>query len=211
VGMLAEALVPGAMAAFRRHYPKAEVRIASGFGPPLLAQLREGLIEFAVTLLPPSHLQDKGIKVAPLFKNWRVVVGRRGHPMRNVAALDKLVDSDWMVQSPPEMLSEPTPWWFFDLFEKNGVMPPKSIVRCEGHVFTRLLLTTDMIGVQPPYSILFQLGAIEAFKVNSCRPASSMYTEYLVQRADTPLTPAAAAMLRAIKVQARALAFAKAA
>lgn len=210
-GPLTSALVPGAMAAFRRQYPKAEVRIVSGFALNLLSQLREGLIEFAVTLLPPSRRKDKGIKAVPLFRNWRVIVGRRGHPLRNAGTLDELVDADWLVQSPPEILAEPTPWWFADLFEKNGLTLPQSIVRCDGHVFTSLLLTTDMIGLQPPYSILFRLGAIEAFKANAHRPASSMYTECLILRADTPLTPAAAAMVTAIKAEARTLAFAKAA
>ena len=48
-------------------------------------------------------------------------------------------------------------------------------------------------------------GAIKAFKANAHRPASSMYTEYLVLRTDTPLTPAAAAMVAAIRAEARML------
>ncbi len=208
-GIFADALLPGAMATFRRQYPKAEVRILSGFSPLLVTQLREGLIEFAVTVLPPGGRKEKGIKVIPLFRNWRVIVGRRGHPLRNAATLDKLVDADWLVQTLPDMMAEPRPWWFTDLFEKNHLAPPKSVVRCDGNMFTRLLLATDMIGVLPPHSILFELGVVDTFKANAYRPPSCMYTEYLVLRADNPLTPAAAAMLKAIRFEAHKLAFAK--
>ena len=208
-GIFADALLPGAIAAFRGQYPKAEVRIVSGFSPLLLTQLREGLIEFAVTVLPPNGRKEKGIKVIPLFRNWRVIVGRRGHPLRSAASLEQLVDADWLVQTLPDMMAEPRPWWFTDLFEKNHLAPPRSVVRCDGNLFNRLLLTTDMIGVLPPYAVLFELGAVEVFKANAQRPASSMYTEYLVLRADSLLTPAGAAMLKAIRLEAQRLALGK--
>jgi len=51
-----------------------------------------------------------------------------------------------------------------------------------------------MTGVQSPHGILIRLSAIEAFKANAHRLASSMYTEYLILRANTPLTPAVGAM-----------------
>ncbi len=159
-GPLTSALLPGAMAAFRRQHSKAEVRIVNTFGLTLLSQLREGLIEFAVTLLPPGRSKDKGIKAIPLIRSWRIIVGRSGHPLRNAETLDKLVDADWLLQSPPEIMAEPTPWWFTDLFQKNGLTPPHSIVRCDGQAHTALLLNTDMIGVQPSNSVLFQIGAV---------------------------------------------------
>ncbi len=71
-------------------------------------------------------------------------------------------------------------------------------------------MRTDMISVQTRHSPLFYAGRdlIEQFKVKMRIPASFTYTAHLFVRADSPLTPAAAAMVAAIKAEVRELAFA---
>ncbi len=66
-----------------------------------------------------------------------------------------------------------------------------------------------MIGVTTRGGFLQTSGVVQPFNVKARLPASFTLTISLLSMADSPLTPVAAALVAAIKVEARKLAFAK--
>ncbi len=200
----ANVILPGALAAFRNQYPAATVRIVNGLNPTLLPMLREGRIEFAVCAR--GTLKDKRIKSQPLFRNESAIVGRPGHPLSKAKTLEELVDADWLVGSAPGDSAD-LPWTrTFKLFEENGLPPPRSIVYCQGTTSQALLIQTNMLGITQRSNLYGNL--IQPLQIKARMPASFSFTTHLLLRTDSPLTPAATAMVAAVKAEARKLAFA---
>jgi LysR family transcriptional regulator of abg operon len=95
----------------------------------LLRQLREGSLDFVIGVRPQGPLESS-IRAQPLFANQLNVGARRGHPLRNVKSLRELVDANWAIFTPAGWSGAIIP----DVFEKNDLQPPRSIVRCESYV-----------------------------------------------------------------------------
>lgn len=214
VGQAALPVLPAALATFRRQHPATEVRIAGGVASSMLPQVREGRLEFALGHVPPSLL-DNHVKTQPLFRydsSKMVIVGRRGHPLRKAKSIQELAEANWLVFSPPYDEPADSPFHaFVKMFERNGLLPPRSLVHChDTGAYLTLLAETDMISTldglrlkQRPWQ-----DALEPFDIKF-RPPDSSRTVCVYFRADSPLTPAAAAMVAAVKTEARRLAFAK--
>ena len=207
----ATGILPGALAAFRRGHAASEVRIVTAFHVALLPQVREVRIDFALVFAGPKDRLDKRIRVQPLFRVESVIAGRRGHPLAKSKSLADLIDADWLLPSPPEKVPAGLPGnRTLELFRENGLPAPRSIVQCDGAAFYSLLASTDMIGVTTHGNFLQTSGVVQPFKVKANLPTSFTLTISLLTMADSPLTPAAAAMVAAIKAEASKLAFAKA-
>ncbi|MFM9969109.1 MAG: LysR substrate-binding domain-containing protein [Burkholderiales bacterium] len=123
-----------------------EVRIVGGISVTLLPLLREGRIDFALGEIPPD-LKDKQIRTFPLWRNERVIVGRRGHPLCNAKSLNELAGADWIIRSGSEEIPRGSPGQMVaDLFVANGLAPPRSVVRCgDSGLFLSLLAQSDML------------------------------------------------------------------
>lgn len=212
VGTAALPVLPGALVAFRQRHPATEVRIQGGTMPNMLPQLRAGQLEFALGHVPPSLL-DKHTKTQLLFRHdptKGLIVARRGHPLRKAKSLVELADAQWLSVSAPYGEPADSPLQaFIGMFERNGVAPPRSRVRChDSGAYLTLLAETDMITTMPALRLRQRpwCDVLEAFDIR-LRPGGSGQNVRIVFRADSPLTPAAAAMLAAVKAEARKLAF----
>lgn len=195
-------IVPPALAQFRREHPNTHVRIVDGLAHALLPQLREGSLDFVIGSRPQGRL-DSRFKFLPLFTNQIVVGARRGHPLRKARSLRELVESQWVIYTPPGWTGAMIP----DIFVKNGLEPPRSVVRSDSYVaFLTLLAGTDMVA--PMSRMLFQQrlarSFFEPFDLKERLPEFSIG---LFQRADSPPTPVVATMVAAVKAAARRLAF----
>ena len=195
-------IVPPALAQFRREHANADVRIVDGLAHVLLPQLREGSLDFVIGSRPQGGLESR-FKAQPLFTNQVVVGARRGHPLRNARSLRELVESQWVIFTPPGWTGAMIP----DTFVKNGLPPPRSVVRSDSYVaFLTLLAGTDMVA--PLSRMLFEQrlarNFFEPFRLKERLPEFSIG---LFQRADSPLTPVAADMVAAVKAAARRLTF----
>jgi len=197
-------LVPPALAQFRREHVNTEIGIVDGPAQVLLPQLREGSLDFVISMRPQGKL-DTGIRAQPLFTNRLIIGGRRGHPLRHARSLRELVDANWVIYTATGWSGAIIP----DLFEKNGLPVPKSVVRSDSYI--ALLTTiagTDLVGALS--SMLFaQRLARDFFEPFELKERLPEFALYLLLRTDSPLTPVAAAMVAAIKAAAQQLAFSK--
>lgn len=190
-------LVPAAVSLFQRENAGAKIRIVEGIPPILLPQLREGQLDFVIGTRARGRV-DPDLTVHPLFRSQYVVAVRRGHPLRNARSLKELVDATWLFF----MQGRQTSSILSRLFEENRLPLPKSIVNCEGYMtMLALIAGTDMLGVVARRLFESRLvrGFLEPLDLDESMPENTIS---LFLRADSPLSPAAAAMMAAVKAAA---------
>ncbi len=92
---LASGLLGEAVKLLRAGDPDVSVRIVEGTHERLVADVRQGVCDFA--LMPigvRGHLAD--LRIRPLFETRIVVVGRVGHPCSGATSLCELAACDWI-------------------------------------------------------------------------------------------------------------------
>jgi LysR family transcriptional regulator, regulator of abg operon len=196
----ASMIVPAAIAQFRRRFPKAALRVVEGFIHALVPLVRDETLDFAIG---PQLLSFRGSGIAfrPLFHHERVVAGRRGHPLRDARSLGELARASWLTFEPIGFLDR--------MFTDVGLQPPRPVIECESHsAFLALLATTDMLGVVPLRILSWPSipGAIQDMCIAERLPS---LTVGIFTRADTPLTPTATALSKALLKVGRELAFSR--
>jgi len=195
-------LVPQALEQFRRQHPQADVRIVDGLAHVLLPQLRAGSLDFVIGSRPQDKL-DARFTYQPLFTNQIVVGARRGHALRHAKSLAELTDAQWVIFTPSGWAGAVIP----EIFVKNGLQPPKSVVRSDSYVaFLSILAATEMVAplsrmlLQQPLARSF----FEEFKLKERLPEFSIG---LFRLADSPATPVATDLAAAMRSAARRLTF----
>jgi DNA-binding transcriptional LysR family regulator len=94
------ALVPQAIAAFRRTYPEVTVTLREGFTPGLLAMVGDGDVDIAVVSFPRKHHID-GMDLHKLCDDYMYVAFPQDHRLagaRQVRLAD-LIDEEWIAGS----------------------------------------------------------------------------------------------------------------
>ena len=197
-------LVPPAVAQFRREHVNANVRVVDGSPHLLLPQLRDGSLDFIISARPQGKL-DANIRTHPLFTNRLVIGARKAHPLRHARSLRELTEANWVIYTPAGWSGAIFP----DIFEKNGLPPPKSVVRSDSYVaLLSILAGTDLVGALS--SMFFdQKLARDFFVPLDLKEKLPEITLCLFERSDSPLTPVAAAMVAAMKMAARKLTFSR--
>jgi DNA-binding transcriptional LysR family regulator len=129
------------------------------------------------------------------------VIGRRGHPLRDAKSLRDLATAAWLMFYPAgsgAMLEK--------AFAALGLPIPRAIVHCESYASALALIAkTDVLGLLLPQMASEAWGqrSLQIIEIEESIPAPLMG---LYAKADTPLTPAAAAMARAATAVSRRLA-----
>ena len=201
VGPVAGALiVPEAVAAFRKQFPDAHVRILEGL-KQLGPLVRDGTLDFAVGAR--HHVKsDSALAFKPLFIHQLVVAARKGHPLRNARSLKDLAGAEWVNLVPPASAQSPVE----RAMAAAGIPLPGRAIQCESyHVLVALLTRTDMLGILTARLLGRTLAgdALEAIPVAERLPA---YTTYLITRTGIPLSRPAAVMAKMVLQAARRLA-----
>lgn len=194
--VVADRLVPDAMVVFRKQFPRADVRMVEGFGQTLVPKVRDETLEFAVGPRLPEFRSDPAIRFRPLFAPERVVMGRRGHPLSRAKSLAELTSSAWLTFEPQALVERD--------FASHGLPMPRPLVLCESYIgFLRLLENTDMLGIVPRIARPLAGGPLRIFEITE--PLLTL-TVGMFTRADSPLTPAAAALAKALVASSTRLA-----
>lgn len=197
-------LMPAAVAQFRRDHPLADVYIVEGLPHALFPRLRDGSLDFVLGARPQGTL-EASIQSHSLFRTDRLIAGRRGHPLKKARTLAELTDAEWLVFAPSGWSTSIIP----NFFEQHGLLPPRSIVRCESYItLLALVARTDMVAALSSPLLKSRQGAqfFQAFELKERIPPFAIH---LFQRADIPLTPVAAAMASAVTGAARRIAFSR--
>jgi LysR family transcriptional regulator of abg operon len=181
VGML-----PGALPLFRKRFPGVVVKVIEGLYPVLESGLRDGSIDFFLGAAPTGPLAP-GLVSEVLFKNTRVVFGRKGHPLAGARSLKALAQAEWLTPSLTANAADD----LNTLFASFGLPPPQ--VKLQAHSAMSVMValaSTDLLAMLPEQWNDFALtqGALQVIRVRERLPAPDIV---FVRRADLPLTPAA--------------------
>lgn len=192
-------LLPAALGRFRRRFPNASVRVVERRHDATLADLREGTLDFAVM---PLSTMPEGLVTEVILRDQNVVIGRRGHPLRQVGSLRELLGASWVVtRRQGEQAAE-----FEANFQLQGLPAPKVEVHCESVVgVISLIVNSDLLGYLPRRWVTTGIGRdlLEEIPVSAPIPATPIC---LIRKAGMPLTPAAQAFANVMTAEAEALA-----
>src|SRR5471032_1283278 len=84
------ALLPHTLRPFRQRYPDVRLDIIDAVFPTIEADLVDGTIDCYIG--PPPERMPDGLVIEQLFLNTRVILCRKGHPMRNATSLRDLTE-----------------------------------------------------------------------------------------------------------------------
>jgi LysR family transcriptional regulator, regulator of abg operon len=191
-------IVPEAVARFRRRFPRARLRIVEGLAYRLLPSVRDETLDFAMGLRPSSEL-DPVLRFRPLYRSELVVAARKGHPLRQARTLAELAGADWLGASTLSLPGGPLE----RLFAGAGLPPPQPLIQCESYGgLVALLAGSDMLALMQRRTVT-ELAARDSLQEIRISQAIPSVTAGIFTRADTPLTRAAAAMVKALTAVAR--------
>lgn len=195
VGASSEAFarfLPQCIAQLRDQHPAVSVHVASGPSTTLLSGIREGRLDFAVTLVSKgSDMTD--LRSDRLTASRPRILCRKGHPLRPATSIRELVGSDWV--NTARLGEEGTPSnRLGDWFKLNGLPEPNIAISVESLLDTLNLITSSDFLFLGPEFVLQQSGfeyKLSALDIAEPIPYSDLC---VVQRAAVPLAPAAQAL-----------------
>ena len=180
------AMLPMVLEPFRRRYPDVRLRITEGLFPAIEADIRGGAIDFYVGPLAEESLAGDYIS-EKLFDNSRVILGRRGHPLRNATSLAELVEARWVATSVTmDSEAELSP-----LFRRYGLPKPVTAVQAQSALsMISVAAASDVLAMLPQQWLGFVRNSrlLTQIKVREELAAPAIC---VVRRSRLPLTPVA--------------------
>lgn len=192
-------LLPGALLRFRKRFTDASIRLVERTYEQAITDLRSGEIEFAVLPEPPEAIGSE-FAMEILLRDRYVVVGRRGHPLAALRDLEGLLQASWIVTRQRGVRTAE----FEQMFKRRGLPVPRVEIHCESLIAVLALLArTDLLAILPSRWLRVEpVGHVaQALPVDDLPNANSIC---VLWRAANPLTPAAAAFVAALTVEANA-------
>lgn len=178
--------LPTAFTAFRKTCPDVRLRIVEGLFPAIEPLLRDGRLDFYIGPRPERTL-GSSYRVDLMFRNERVVLARKGHPLRHARSVRDLLDAEWVVTGLRERLEQEFEEQFTDL----GLAIPRIFTIVESMLaLVTMVSSTDVMAFLPRQwadTPLFR-DMVEPIPVKE-----NLFAPDIVQisRAKMPLTPAA--------------------
>jgi LysR family transcriptional regulator of abg operon len=140
---LAAGLLGDAVKLLRAREPDTSVRIVEGTHERLVADVRQGVCDFALMPIGTrGHLAD--LRIRPLFEARIIVVGRVGHPCSGATSLGELATCDWITARRHGTLN--------DLVDRHanslGLNAIRWMVECNSlSTYWDLIATSDLVGL----------------------------------------------------------------
>lgn len=181
VGML-----PSALPAFRKKFPKVKLKIIEGLYPAIEVGLRDGSIDFYLGASPHTS-PAPGLVAEVLFENTRTIVGRKNHPLSGAKSIKELGQAEWATTSVNYNAADDLD----ELFAKYKMPAPKVMLQAHSAMSVMVALAySDLLAILPVQWNEFPLtrGALQMINIRERLPAPSIVC---IRRPDLPLTPAA--------------------
>lgn len=192
-------LMPEAIASFGREFPRVRVRIIEGWTPNLLPMVRNETIEFALGPRPPNL--DRAFRFRPLYRAEHLVVARKGHALAKSRSLADLVDADWLDLMQIGQVGAP----LSRMFAASGLSAPRQ-VHCDSfNTIVAMVTKTDMLATFPAWLLEEPFVRDLLVPIRIAEPMPTLNVG-MFTRADSPLTPTAAAMAKEVIAVGRRLA-----
>ena len=181
-------LMPLAALRLRQSWPRARIRLADTSFPNVLAELREGRFDLAVSpRFGPVAVPSGEFLIEHLFENEVVVAVRKGHPQARATSLRELAGAEWLRSGPlggPSTVID-------DAYRAIGLPPPDCHVQCESFLaLPELLASSDSVAIVP-WQVLEQPKARTRLVRVPVREKLKPTRIDLLMRAGVPLTPIA--------------------
>jgi LysR family transcriptional regulator of abg operon len=198
--LAATAIVPEALTLFRKRFPNASVHIMEVIGRVLTDLVRDEVLDLGVTRKPDVKL-GRALAFRPLYHNALAVVARKGHPLSDAGSVARLASAEWVSFSlGPAATANGD---LEQVFASAGLPLPSRVVRCDAqNTALALLAKTDAVALMPRRLLPDGLASHLLQEIPVAEPLPS-FTTGLVTRADTPLTPTAEAMAKALTAVGR--------
>jgi LysR family transcriptional regulator of gallate degradation len=148
-------LIPTALIAFTREYPKHRVGIVEGTYENLIDGLKSGEIDFLVGAMRDAKSLVKVVQ-EPLFDDPLSIVVRTGHPLtkKNQLTVHALLGYPWIAPRASSPLREQ----FNALFKTAGFTPPRTAIECNSLAAARaVLIESDHIMLLSAHQIHYEL------------------------------------------------------
>jgi LysR family transcriptional regulator, regulator of abg operon len=186
------ALMPSAIAAFRKRYPDALLKVSEGLFQAVEGEIMEGRLDFYVGPFDPA-ISPTQLSVEKLFDNQRMVVARKGDPLAGARSLRDLADAEWahVTLSPRASEAARSEADFDEMFEKLGLPKPRIVMHARSALVTMMAVaTSDLLAILPQQWLESPAtgDSLVALNVAEFMPAAPIC---MVRRHDMPLTPMA--------------------
>lgn len=179
-------LMSRAVMNFRKRCPTAVLKIHESFFQPIERELASGRIDFYVGPLDSSS-RAPAFAVEQLFANQRLIIARKGHPLRHARSLAELVGARWVR---PTMSSNIVEGDFEEMFVRAGLPPPEIVLHARSALITMLTLRdSDLLTVLPRQWL--DVPMLAEFIEPLDLPPLTAAPIAIVHRQDLPLTPMA--------------------
>jgi LysR family transcriptional regulator of abg operon len=164
----------------------AHLSLTEGLFRALESQLKGGDLDFYVGPRPLGQL-DKACALLTLFRNQRVVLGRRGYPLAHVRSLVELIEAEWIMTG----LRLPVVAKFEEQFSVHGLPTPRAVMQTLTTLaLVALLTSTDVLAFLPRQWVSSPISkdALQQIPVTEKLDGPDIV---LVRRTGLPLTPLA--------------------
>lgn len=198
IGLMA--MLPGALATFKRRFGQVSIRAVERPFDHALHDLRQGELDFAVLPDLPGPLSDE-FTTSMLYVDECVVIGRRDHPRRDARELAELLDEGWITTRQGALKSAT----FETQFQSLGLPVPHIAIQCESIAGVLALLE------RTNYLTILPRRWLKPDFVSACTEELPIRTRlmgnhsYIVRRSDLPLSPAAAGLVSSLEIEASCL------
>jgi LysR family transcriptional regulator, regulator of abg operon len=164
--------------------------------------VRDHTLDMALGPRLPGYRNDASLKFRPVFHNEQIVVGRRGHPLARTGSAADLSQARWLSFEPRPVVDR--------ALAGLGLSGARQLMQCESlNVLVALLADSDMLAITSR-RILGLAASGKSLQEIPIRERIAPMTTGLFVRAETPLTPPAAAMAKLLVEFGRKLAATKA-
>ena len=181
------AILPRALAAFRKAHPAALLRVSEGLFQPVERDIIDGRIDFYAGALN-APVSDPRLVVERLFANQRLIVARTGHPLLKASSIEELGAAHWLR---PALTDRSTEADFAGWLREMGLPSPKVVMHTRSALQTVLAVAaSDLLTVVPRQwlelpELAGRLEALPAIPPVSAAPVC------MVRQSAIPLTPLA--------------------
>ena len=179
------ALLAPALGPFRQRYPQVHLDVHDGLYPSAEPALKDGSLDCYIG--PPPEALPSEFAAEKLFDNTRVILCRKGHPLRNARSLRELAKAEWISTS----LTYDAHAEIGPLFAQHGLPAPRFVMQAHSALtFIVAVAYCDLLTMVPVQWLEFPLTRDVLQKIDVREPLSAPPI-CIIQRAGLPLTPAA--------------------
>ncbi|MEH0834721.1 LysR family transcriptional regulator [Pectobacterium cacticida] len=187
-------VMPDIINRFHRLYPRVKLRITEGQLVAMIAELRQGKLDFTINTYSGSSYDNELLYEKLMEKEYCIVV-RNDHPLRKAHELDDLMDYEWVLPTPRGS-------YYTRLFDLFNTLPrqPHVSVTCETLLSTMSLVArTDFISIMSRDIAEDPIlgGRLRVLELDTPLPKAHFY---LIQRKDTLLSPMGAQLAKLFRL-----------